>query len=95
MSERFVPNNSAEKPKRGSPQEIINEYLEVKELITWLIQEGRNADPALRTHKQYRLNLLFMKHELSPGDLPESARKFQELADDAEKLINPPERYRG
>lgn len=64
MTER-LPGVSSEKPERGSPQEIINEYNEAKELIIWLLTKGSSADPALKKQKRYRLNSIFMKHELS------------------------------
>ena len=83
MSERFVFDTSVEKPERGSPLEVINEYNEVKDLMIWLLQEDSNADPALRAKKRYRLNLLFMKHELSPGDMVESAKELKAKADRA------------
>ncbi|MCX6728147.1 MAG: hypothetical protein NTV39_00030 [Candidatus Saccharibacteria bacterium] len=87
--ERFVSDNSAETPERGSPQEVIKEFSEVKELIDWLIHTDKSTNPVLWSQKRYRLNQLFMKRELSPDDLEGGVRKFQELAEHANLLLKP------
>ena len=86
MSERFSTDESAEKPKYGSSLDIVNDYNEVKSLLTSLIREGRDKNPVRWMENRRRLNTLLIKHELPPDD-PECFKTFKDMATEAfEKL---------
>lgn len=74
----------SEKPEYGSSLDIINDYNEIKSLLTRLIQQGREKKPAIWMENRRRLNTLLIKHELSPDD-PNSFIKLQKMADEAFK----------
>jgi|GEM_PF-1177209 len=75
-------SESSEKPEYGSSLDIINDYNEIKSLLTSLIQEGRDKNPAKWMENRRRLNTLLIKHELPPDD-PDSFITFKEMAEAA------------
>lgn len=79
MSERFSADESVEKPEYGSSQDIVNDYLEIKSLLTWLTQEGARDNLSMWKKNRYRLNSLLIKHELPPDD-PESFKTLKDIA---------------
>ncbi len=83
-TEGFPTDEPFEKPEYGSSLDIINDYNEIKSLLTSLLQEGRDKNPAKWMENRRRLNTLLIKHELPPDD-PDSFTKLQEMAMDAFK----------
>ena len=83
-TERFSMDDQPEKPEYGSSLDIINDYNEIKSLLTSLIQEGRDKNPAKWMENRRRLNTLLIKHELPPDD-PDSFTRLQEMATEAFK----------
>lgn len=85
-TEWFPVSEPSEKPEYGSSLDIVNDYNEVKSLLTSLIQEGRDKNPVRWMENRRRLNTLLIKHELPPDD-PESFKTFKDMATEAfEKL---------
>lgn len=85
-TEWFPVSEPSEKPEHGSSLDIVNDYNEVKSLLTSLIQEGKDKNPARWLENRRRLSTLLIKHGLPP-DNPESFTSLQEMATEAfEKL---------
>jgi hypothetical protein len=91
MAERLPLDTAPEKPEseQGSPQAIVDDYLEVKDLITWLITEGPVSNPNIKPEKVIRLNYLFARNGLSTDYLQNSAAILQKRAFKAIEQLNP------
>ncbi len=81
-SERFPAEEPSEEPEFGSPLDIINDYLEIKSLIVELLQKTVDKYPEIWTNNRKRLNILLIKHGLSPGD-PECFKTIKAMAEAA------------
>ncbi len=72
--ERPLQGRRTEKKEYYALSDIAADYMEVVDLVKWLIHEGPSADLEERSKNRYRLNSLLMKHEISPEDLEEGVK---------------------
>lgn len=85
MREKVYPEKMPDEPEdedRG-PQSIIDDYIEVKDLVAWLIVEGPTAAPALKSEMYSRLNTLFARNNLTTEYMQNSAAILQQRAQKA------------
>ncbi len=68
MPEQLPSDDSFEKSELGSLQDLIKDYYEIRNIIEKMLQEKRSENPSSWMKNRNRLNVLLIKHDLSPED---------------------------
>ena len=77
MSEHAHKYEPSEKLERYSPENIIEDYQEIRFLVEWMIFETESDNPTSWEMNKHRLNALLTKHGLPTDDLVESCKEIR------------------